>query len=145
MPGLLVAVLLIASLLLVHFSLRTQPMPKERPLNVDEGLPLPEVGQASTVFSLTALFGAYFGIALLLGLPALTGLAVGTALGLLLIRYWINLNGPKRFEDFLFGILKGHKGNAVVYALAVSGIQCAYAASELLILREIAKVSLGIR
>jgi Na+/proline symporter len=144
-PGLLVAVLLISSLLLVHFSLRAQPMPEEHPLDVDEGLPLPEAGQASTVFSLTALFGAYFGIALLLGLPALTGLAFGTALGLFLIRYWIDKHGPKQFEAFLLGILSGNSGNAAVYALVISGVQCAYAASELLILREIAKVSLGMR
>ncbi len=145
MPGLLVAILLIASLLLVHFSLRAQPLPKKRPLDVDKGFPLPEAGQASTVFSLTALFGAYFGISLLLGLPALLGLAFGTGLGLLLIRYWIDTHGPKRFEDFLFGILEGNKGNVTVYALAISGVQCAYATSELLILREIARVSFGIR
>lgn len=145
MPGLLVAILLIASLLLVHFSLRAQPMPPDYPLDVDEGLPLPEAGQASTVFSLTALFGAYFGIALLLGLPALLGIAFGTALGLFLVRYWIDRHKPKRFEDFLFGILEGDKGNAALYALVIAGVQCAYATSELLILREIARVALGVR
>lgn len=145
MPGLLIAVILIASLLLVHFSLRAHPMPEEHPLDVDEGLPLPEVGQASTVVSLTALFGAYFGIALLLGLPALLGLAFGTALGLFLVRAWIDRHRPKRFEVFLSGILNGNERNATVYALALSGVQCAYATSELLILREIAKVSFGVR
>lgn len=145
MPGLLVGIILIASLLLVHFSLRAQPLPKDYPLDVDEGLPLPEAGQASTVFSLTALFGAYFGIALLLGLPALTGLAFGTALGLFLIRYWIGIHRPKTFESFLFGILRGSTRNATVYTLAISSVQWAYATSELLILREIAKVSFGIR
>jgi Na+/proline symporter len=144
-PGLLVAILLIASLLLVHFSLRAQPLPPDFPLDVDEGLPLPEAGQASTVFSLTALFGAYFGIALLLGLPALIGIAFGTALGLLLVRYWIDRHRPKKFETFLSEILEGNKGNAAVYALAIAGVQCAYATSELLILREIARVSLGVR
>jgi hypothetical protein len=144
-PGLLVAIVLIASLILVHFSIRAQPMPLNCPLNVDEGLPLPEAGQASTVFSLTALFGAYFGIALMLGLPALLGLAFGTALGFLLIRTWIDEHNPERFEPFLFGLLKGNEANAAVYALLICGVQCAYAASELLILREIAKVSLGVR
>jgi hypothetical protein len=145
MPGLLVAIILIASLLLVHFSLRKQPMPEGRPLDVDEGLPLPEAGQASTVFSLTALFGAYFGIALLLGLPALMGVAFGTALGFYLIRRWIDRYQPKRFEAFLFKILRGAKGNTSMYAFAILGIQCAFATSELLILREIAKVSIGVR
>ena len=105
MPGLVVAVLLISSLLLVHLSLRARPMPKERPLDVDEGLPLPELCQSSTVFSLTALFGAYFGIALALGLPALIGLAFGTVLGLFLIQYWIDKKQPERFETFLFSSL----------------------------------------
>lgn len=145
MPGLFIAVILIASLLLVHFSLRAQPMPEEHPLDVDEGLPLPEVGQASTVVSLTALFGAYFGIAVLLGLPALLGLAFGTALGLFLIRSWIDRHKPERFEVFLSGILNGDERNITVYALAISIVQCAYATSELLVLREIAKVSFGVR
>lgn len=145
MPGLFIGIILIASLLLIHFSLRKHPMPENRPLDVDEGLPLPEVGQASTVFSLTALFGAYFGIALLLGLPALIGVAFGTAFGLFLIRYWIDKYKPKRFENFLFEILNGSRGNIAVYAMVISGVQCLYATSELLILREIAKVSFGVR
>lgn len=145
MPGVLIAVVLIASLLLVHFSMRAQPLPLRRPLNVDHGLPLPEAGQASTVFSLTALFGAYFGIYLLLGLPALAGLAFGTALGLLLIRRWIAGHKGLTFEAFLSRILRGDVGNVTVFGLTLCGIQCAYATSELLILREIARVSLGLR
>ncbi len=143
MPGLLVGIFLIGSLLLVHFSLRSQPLPQDEPLDVDEGLPWPEAGQASTVFSLTALFGAYFGITLLLGLPALIGLGFGTALGLVIIRHWIDARKPGRFEPFLFGMLEGSHRNALIYALVVSGLQFAYATSELLILREIARVSLG--
>ena len=53
MAGLVVAALLGLSLFIVHFSLRARPMPKDYPLNVDEGLPLPELAQSSTVFSLT--------------------------------------------------------------------------------------------
>lgn len=120
-------------------------MPKKRPLDVDEGLPLPEAGQASTVFSLTALFGAYFGIALVLGLPALIGLAFGTVLGLFVIRFWIVRRKTERFEPFLFGLLEGKERNAVVYALVISLVQCVYAGSELLILREIAKAALGLK
>ena len=145
MPGVLVGIVLIASLLLVHFSIRAQPLPNERPLDVDEGLPLPEVGQASTVFSLTALFGAYFGITVLLGAPALFGLAFGTALGLVIIRRWIEARKTERFEPFLFGLFDGGSRNATVHAMALSGAQCAYATSELLILREIARVSLGLK
>jgi hypothetical protein len=145
MPGLVVAALLVLSLALVHLSLRAQPMPKDRPLDVDEGLPLPELAQSSTVFSLTALFGAYFGIAIALGIPALTGLAFGTVLGLLLIRYWIDKKRPERFENFLLDLLKGNRRNAAVYTFVISTVQCAYATSELLILRELAKVALGLR
>lgn len=145
MPGLLVAILLVSSLLLVHFSIRARPMPKTRPLDVDEGLPLPEAGQASTVFSLSGLFGAYFGIASVLGLPALAGLAFGTVVALFAIRYWIVSRRPQRFEGFLFGLLEGNERNAVVYALLLSLVQCAYAGSELLILREVAKTALGLK
>jgi hypothetical protein len=120
-------------------------MPADHPLNVDTGLPLPEVGQASTVFSLTALFGAYLGIYLVLGLPAFVGLACGTVIGLFVVRGWILRHRSETFEDFLLALLGGNSENASVFALAISAAQCAYATSELLILREIARVSLGIR
>jgi Na+/proline symporter len=145
MPGLFIAVLLIASLLLVHFSMRARPMARECPLDVDEGLPLPEAGQASSVFSLTALFGAYFGIYLVLGLPALAGLACGTVLGLALIRHWIRTRSAATFEGFLLEILQGKPGNATAFGLALAAVQCAFAGSELLILREITRVALGLR
>jgi hypothetical protein len=145
MPGLFIGILLMASLLLVHFSTRTQPMPKNSPLNVDEGLPLPEAGQASTVFSLTALFGAYFAIYSVLGLPALSGLAVGTVLGLFLIRFWVNKHNSKTFEDFLISVISGTKSNANIFVFFVAGIQFAYATSELVILREIARVLFKVR
>lgn len=145
MSILLVAGLLITSLLLAYYSRRAWPMPAERPLDVDEGLPLPEFAQASTVFSLTALFGAYFGIAWVLGLPALIGLAFGTILGLFLIHYWIEQQKPDRFETFLFGLLEGNERNAAVYALMISAVQCVYVTSELLILRELAKAALGLK
>lgn len=145
MAGVFIAVLLIASLLLVHFSLRARPMPVDWPLDVDRGLPLPEVAQASTVFSLTALFGAYLGIYLLLGVPAVAGLACGTGLGLIVIRNWIVARRPRSFEDFLFGLLAGHRGNAAVFGLTIAATQCAYASSELVILRDIAREFLGVR
>jgi uncharacterized protein YneF (UPF0154 family) len=150
MPGLIVAVVLGFSLLLVHFTLRSQPMKSTRPLDVDEDLPLPWLAQTSTVFSLTALFGGYFGVAVALGLPAVTGLAFGTVLGLFIVRHWINstLRGTEhepRFEDFLSRILMGHSSNRMVYVLALAGCQCVFATSELLILRELARVALGLK
>ncbi|HYM75659.1 MAG TPA: hypothetical protein VE377_06740 [Candidatus Dormibacteraeota bacterium] len=145
LAGLLVAFLLIASLILVQLSRRSQPLSAARPLDVDSGLPLPEIGQASTVFSLTALFGAYFGVYLVLGLPALCGLGVGTVIGLLMVRGWIRKQGSTTFEEFLVNMLRGDDTNASAFAFTVSGVQFAYAASELLILHEVCRVCLGIR
>lgn len=120
-------------------------MPARHPLDVDQGLPLPEVGQASTVFSLTALFGAYFGILLILGLPALLGIAFGTVIALFVIRGWVLKSHSRTFEEFLLRILEGDGRNTAVFAIVVSAVQCAYAASELLLLREVAQALLGIR
>ena len=152
MPGAFVAIVLITSLVIARVSMGKGRRLPGRPLDVDEGLPLPELAQSSTVFSLTALFGAYFAIASTLGLPALLGLAVGTVLGLFFDAHWINTrywNNEKpenrHFEGFLFGRLKDNGNNAVVYAFVISLVQCAYAASELLILRELAKQALGLK
>lgn len=150
MPGLVVAIILGSSLLLVHFTLRSRPMPTKRPLNVDDNLPLPWLAQTSAVFSLTALFGGYFGVAVALGLPALMGLACGTVLGLFLVRRWINSKlgdtpEEQSFEYFLSRILEGGKANRAAYVLFIAGFLCVYATSELLILRELARVALGLR
>src|SRR5688572_28796937 len=114
MAGLPLGLLLIFSLFAVFNTLRRRPMPPEHPLNVDDNLLLPELAQTSTVFSLTALFGAYLGVAVALGLPGLSGLATGTVVGLFIIRLWIK-RVPKsdpsqrlaRFEDFLTEVFKG--------------------------------------
>jgi Na+/proline symporter len=145
LPGVVIATLLIASLLFVHLTVRARPLSDHRPLDVDAGLPLPEVGQASTVFSLTALFGAYFGIYIFLGLPALAGVACGTVLGLFVIRNWIQKHHSESFEDFLTSIFGGKTRNGDFFALGIGAAQCCYAASELLILREISRVALGMR
>jgi hypothetical protein len=105
-------------------------MPARQPLNIDHGLPLPEAGQASTVFSLTALFGAYLGIYLILGIPALAGIAFGTVTSLFTIRRWIQRSRCSSFEEFLVSILTGGARNA--------------GASELLLLREISRLLLGL-
>lgn len=145
MAGLIVAGLLIVSLLVVNVSLRWYPIPKREPLNVDIGLPLPEIGQASTVFSLSALFGAYLGMYLVLGLPALSGLAAGTVGALLLLRRWIDKHRPESFEAFLCYVLGPNRANAAAFVLTISAVQCAYATSELVILRSFAGASLGLR
>lgn len=129
----------------MHFSIQARPISARRPLDVDDGLPLPEIGQASTVFSLTALFGAYLGIYLMLGLPALFGLAAGTASGLFVIRHWIHKHRAETFEAFVVKMLGGRGRSGGDFAAAVSLAQCAYAASELLILRETSRFALGMR
>jgi len=145
MAGILVAALLVSSLLLVHFSMRSRPLDAKRPLDEDHGLPWPEAGQASTVFSLTALFGAYFGITLILGLPALLGLAFGTVSGLILTARLIKKRNQDSFEEFLQSVLKARGDNAIVFGVLLAGMQCCFAASELLILREMARAGLGLR
>lgn len=145
MAGLIVAALLLASLLVVHVSLQRQPLPATEPLNVDLGLPLPEVGQASTVFSLSALFGGYLGLYLLLGVPALFGLATGTVVALLLLRRWIDAQQPESFEDYLLHVLGTNPTNATAFALGLAALQCAFATSEMVILRSFAGASLGLR
>lgn len=150
MPGSVLAIFLGFCVIFVYYWRRKKPLPA-RPLNVDNDLPLPWLAQTSTVFSLTGLFGAYLGITVALGLPALLGLAVGTVLGLFIVLYWIECTLrqiPKknqRFERFLSRILRGNASNAFAYALVISGIQCAFATSELLIFREIAEVGLGLK
>src|SRR5829696_8623633 len=144
MAGVIVAATLIASLLLVHFSLQWRPLPHSKPLDVDYGLPLPEVAQASTVFSLTALFGAYLGIYLLLGIPALLGLGVGTTAGLLVIRRWIGKRHPSTFEAYLEAVLGDQQRNAEVLAFSLAIIQCGFAASELVILKNFVVSSLAL-
>lgn len=145
MAGLIVAGLLVTSLLVVHLSMRRQPLLSARPLNVDVGLPLPEIGQISTVFSLTALFGAYLGLYLILGISALCGLAVGTVGALILVRRWIDAGDPESFEAYLCRMLGTDDTNAATAALCFAAVQCAFATSEMTILRDYAGASLGLR
>lgn len=145
MAGILIASLLVASLLLVHLSLKWQPLPPAKPLDVDSGLPLPEVGQASTVFALTALFGAYLGIYLFLGLPALAGLATGTVCALLLIQRWMRSRKSDSFEGYIDQALGVEPRNGYTFALSLSATQCGFAVSELVILRHFVVASFALR
>lgn len=144
MAGALIAGLLFVSILLVHFSTRARPIPRDKPLDVDDGLPLPEAGQASTVLSLTALFGGYLGIYLFVGVAGLAGLVVGTVLALLAIDRWIARFAMPTFDAFLSRVFGASKP-VVALAWLLIGIQIVYAVSEMLILRDVARFGLGLR
>jgi hypothetical protein len=139
MLGLAVGLLLIASLLIVNIWIRTAPLNPNAPLNVDESLPLPWAGQASSVCSLTALFGAYFGILVILGIPALLGLAGGGAAGLVYLRSVVINSKASTFDQFLstrrFALSPQHND---VYILLMVATQLGFAASELSILHDLA-------
>lgn len=144
MTALLVGVSLIAVLMFVHFSAARSPLSNERPLDVERGLPAPWASHASSVFSLTALFGAYFVIGLLLGLPSLIGLAIGSVLGLWFINRWIS-NAQQSFESFLATRRPADLpfGSQLLWFLLIA-TQLGYACSELILLREIAITGLAL-
>lgn len=114
-------------------------MDPERPLDQDIGLPFPEAGQGSAVFSLTALFTPYLALCILFGLPALIGLALGTATGLLGIRAVLSKNnGQETFQEFVGNKFLQHRESGMWLLIFISVTQLGFALSELLILREIA-------
>jgi len=102
-------------------------------------MPLPWAGQASTVFSLTALFGAYLAIFEVLGLAAILGVVLGSVAGLFLIRHaCIEANQPS-FELLLLSRRFAHRKihNTLLWWL-LAAIQIGFATSELVIMREVA-------
>src|SRR5688572_1788272 len=66
----------------------------------DDDVPFPAAGQASTIFSLTALFAAYTGIFVVIGASAVIGLAAGSATALILI-YRARRDESGSYEEFL--------------------------------------------
>jgi len=137
-----VGIFLIATLLLVHFSTRAAPMPSTRPLDVDEVL-FPALGQASTVFSLTALFGAYYGMFLVLGTYAIGGVAAGSIAALVMIRRAALEAEEKRYESFLYNRMsKFTDPEALTGPIGV--VQLLFAVSELVILRAVLVVAFSI-
>lgn len=138
----LVGFFFIGTLLFVHFSTRAAPLPSARPLDVDE-VPFPVAGQASTVFSLTALFGAYYGMLIILGVWALMGLVAGTIVALIGIRHVTVNAGEERYEAFLFGRL-GRFSDTLPIVPPFAVIQLLFAVSELLVLRKVLAVSFGV-
>ncbi len=139
MIGIVAGAFLVGMLILVHFSSRRRPIPSQRPLNVDRGLDLPWAGHASNVFSLTALFGGYIAILIVLGLPALFGIAIGSVLAILFMRNAIIRSGHTSFHEFLVSrrFSVSEQGNGF-YWLLLTITQIGFAASEVFILREIA-------
>jgi hypothetical protein len=103
-----------------------------RPLDDDE-VPFPAAGQASTIFSLTALFAAYTGIFVIIGASAVVGLAAGSATALLLIVR------ARHAEDGSYETFLEARENAssetlsIAYFLVIA--QLGFAVSELLFLR----------
>jgi len=75
------------------------PLDEERPLDVDIGLPWPEAAQASSVFSLTALFGTYLSLAVLVGLSVLVGATFGSIGALIAIRRTVLNSPPSRYGE----------------------------------------------
>lgn len=131
-------------LLAIVFYGRWRPiLSKDSPLDVEEHLPLPWIGHASTVFSLTALFGAYLAIFLFKGLVAVAGLALGSLAGLLLIKSAIERSHVSRYQDFLAERrFSQNASQEEAFWMLVALTQLGYAASEILILIRISDVGL---
>ena len=138
----LIGLFLIATLLFVHLSTKAQPLKKVRPLDVDE-VPFPAAGQASTVFSLTALFGAYYGMFLVLGIYAVLGLAVGSVLALVAIRLSVLHATETRYEAFLFDRLN-RLSDSLPFVAPLAVVQLLFGVSELLILRRMFASGFGV-
>jgi hypothetical protein len=140
--AILVGFFFIGTLLFVHYSTRAAPLPVARPLDIDE-VPFPVAGQASTVFSLTALFGAYYGMLVIFGVWALAGLVAGTILALICIRQ-VTLHATEvRYEDFLVSRLARFSDSLPIVP-PFAAIQLLFAVSELLVLRRILAASFGV-
>src|SRR5258706_9119372 len=101
--GLILGCFLLSILLIVHFSSQRRPLASSAPLDVDDNLPAPWAGYASSVFSLSGIFGAFLGILLILGWSAMLGILLGVIGALFMIRSAITRSNPKTFEDFLRG------------------------------------------
>ncbi|KAA0254709.1 MAG: hypothetical protein EDX89_08420 [Acidobacteria bacterium] len=138
MEGFWVAVCLLGIYAAAQFAIRARPLAGTGPLDVDEGLTYPALSQAGSVFSLSALFGAYLGMYWLLGLPAIVGVAVGSLLALWFVRSVILRSGADRYDGFLCGtFLGGDASTKLVTNGLIVVTQLAYVASELLILRQL--------
>ncbi len=139
---------LVIFLILILLSSRNWPQKYKKlsfynPLDVDRELPFPEAGQGSSICSLTALFGPYFALVLLLGIPALLGLTFGSILGLILI--WIHCT-KSQLDTFQHMILSrfmvGNSPHALLIVISLT--QLGFATSEMFILKDIASIGFSL-
>jgi hypothetical protein len=134
----LIGFFLILTLLYVSFFFRTHPLDRERPLDTDDQLPFPAAGQASSIFSLSALFGAYLGMFVFLDPAVILGVVTGGVTSLVLVRWAIRKSEKETFEGFLTWVLfeKTDRGPTTIATLLFC-VQLGFAVSELLILRDL--------
>jgi len=110
---------------------------------VDKEIPFPEAGQASSIFSLTALFGPYLVMALIFGVSALLGLAAGSIVGLVFVSRNISKSNCRSFEDFLSKRIQPQTGQGRFMLRFIALTQLLFALSELFILRDLSATWLG--
>lgn len=131
----------VTTLLIVQGATRTRPLKMYRPLD-DDAVPFPAAGQASTVFSLAALFGCYSGIFMLIGGLGVLGVAAGSAAALLLIRA-SQASHRGGYETFLEDI-RLRFADARTLFLALFVLQLGFAISELVFLRVVLLAAFGL-
>jgi len=134
-----VGLFLIALLLFAHYSASNKK--KSLKLDIDEDLPFPAAGQGSSIFSLTALFGAYLAILFVVGIIAVLGLVTGTILGLSLIRNRSLKCKEHSFQQFLLDHFNTNNKSNVIFISLMAITQILFATSELLLLKGV--LSLG--
>ena len=134
-----VGLFLIALLLYAHYSVSNKK--KSLKLDIDDDLPFPAAGQGSSIFSLTALFGAYLAILFIVGIIAVLGLVIGTILGLYLIRTRSIKYKEHSFQKFLLEHFNTNNKSNVIFISLIAITQILFATSELLLLKGV--LSLG--
>ena len=139
MLGIATGLFLIFTFIVVH--IYSKPKSADDFLGSDD-LPFPGAGQGSSIFSLTALFGAYLGIFFLVGLSGLLGLGLGSITGLFIIRKKIISSKCDSFELFVESVLTISKdGSMKLFFIFVALLQMLLAVSELSILNDILQIA----
>ena len=118
---------------------------KEKPslVDVDKGLPFPAIGQGSTIFSLSALFGAFLGVFTLVGYVALLSATIGAICGLLYLKNQIKKMKGSSFHDCMVRVVQLNKGNRSFIKLVIVA-QLGIATSELIIMKNLLEVSFSV-
>ena len=143
MTPLIFGLCLLAMMIAAKFWADVAPLSEDRPLDVDRGLPWPEAAQASSVFSLTALFGTFLSLGVLVGFPALVGAAFGSVGALIIVRRAVVHSAATSYEEFVLErlVMPDGRPTGVLNLLVLT--QLGFALSELTILREVAISGLG--